>query len=92
MISKDNVPNIDNEELQSVSGGFIPPLPKSVEIHKVDEHTGADMKAGLPAGKIISEADMQNVNGGLDLDLFDFDADPNDFEHKHSIRNIYTAD
>ena len=49
---------LTDEELQRVSGGFIPPLPKSLEIHKVDEHTGANMKADLPAGQIISEADL----------------------------------
>lgn len=92
MISKDNIQNIDNEELQSVSGGFIPPLPRAEGGRKVAEIIGVEVKAGLPAGQIIPEADLQNVNGGLDLDLIDFDADPNDFEHKHSIRNIYKAD
>ena len=41
----------------------------------------------------LSEEELTQVTGGeTELDLFDFSADPSDFEHKHSIRNIYTAD
>ena len=80
---------LKTEELNQASGGFIPPLPKSLEIGKVDEHTGCDMKAGLPDGKIITETELIQVSAGAELPLMEFDPDPNSTEHKHSLHNLY---
>lgn len=47
MNMKDEIRELDTEELKEVSGGQIKPIPKEVEIHKGEEHSGADINAGL---------------------------------------------
>ena len=53
---------LTDEELVQVSGGFIPAFPIGGDNRKVAEPIA--VIAGLPAGKIISEVDMQQVSGG----------------------------
>ena len=45
--------NLIDEEVEQVSGGRITPPPKNIEIHKTNEHTGADCIA-----KRISDEDL----------------------------------
>lgn len=61
----------------------------------VDELNALKEEVGTLKNKLaeLTDDELKQVTGGeTELDLFDFSADPSDFEHKHSIRNIYTAD
>ena len=77
---------LDTEDLCQASGGRKPRPPKEMEIHKVDEHTGADCIVKL------SDSDLQGVNGGIDLSGFgiDMELDPNDIQNKQTMRNSFT--
>ena len=61
----------------------------------VDELNALKEEVGTLKNKLaeLTDDELKQVTGGeTELDLFHFDANPDDFEHKHSIRNIYTAD